>query len=247
MFEVTRPARLRGLTLLLLVGAAAILNVAAAAIPESETALQQEERYWKFRVYLDDREIGYHEFRVAGDGRQTRVEINAQFDVKFLFITAYTYRHTNIEIWRNGCLSRIESETDANGDLIEVKGTLGESGFALDGSEVDSVVESDCVKTFAYWNPAILQADRLLNAQTGEWVPVDVVEQGPETLQLEGSAVEARRYQINMEEGAIDLWYHGETGQWLSLRAPTEGGRVLRYEPVGLPRALRPDERLAME
>jgi hypothetical protein len=240
-----RPSRLK-LGVLTLLTAVLSINTAWAGIPESE-ALQQEERYWKFRVYLDDRDIGFHEFTVVGDGRDARVEIDARFDVKFLFITAYTYRHTNVEVWRDGCLQRIESETDANGDLIEVAGNLSEAGFELDGSGVVRVVESDCVKTFAYWNPAILQSDRLLNAQTGEWVPVTVSEQGLETLEVAGTAIAARRYQISMEEGAIDLWYHGDNGQWLALEAPTEGGRILRYEPVGLPRALRPDERLAME
>ena len=54
---------------------------------------------WVFRVYLDDREIGFHEFSVTDrDGGQD-VEISAEFDVKFLFFNAYSYDHRNLESW----------------------------------------------------------------------------------------------------------------------------------------------------
>lgn len=226
---------------------AAMLPPALPAMPSTEAALPEDERYWNFRVLLDDREIGYHEFRVVSDGATQRIQSDARFDVKILFINAYRYRHSNTEVWRNGCLARIESRTDANGDRIAVAGRLGETGFELVGAGGKKVVGDDCVRSFAYWNPSMLQDERLLNAQTGELEPVRVEEYGPDQLKIGGVEIPTRRLQITMEEGVIDLWYHRDTGRWLALEAPTEGGRTLRYEPATPPPVPEADERLAME
>ena len=67
---------------------------------------------WRFKVSLDGREIGFHDFVVSRQGNQRMVEISADFDVKILFINAYRYDHANSEIWKDGCLQQIRSETD---------------------------------------------------------------------------------------------------------------------------------------
>jgi hypothetical protein len=214
--------------------------VAAPAAPADGTVQE-----WRFRVFLDDREIGTHEFRVRADGGIERVEIDARFDVRFLFINAYRYRHQNVEVWQDGCLQRIEAQTDDNGDLLQVSGRTDSAGFVVDGARGDTVLDNDCVASFAYWNPEILDAGRLLNAQTGEYVNVDIEIAAEERLVVDGRELPARRYTVAMEDGYISLWYHRDNGQWLALESPTPGGRLLRYEPIQLPFGPQPDERLA--
>jgi hypothetical protein len=218
-----------------------------AVMPSADESVQQVERYWNFKVLLDDREIGYHEFRVVSVGSTERVQSNARFDVKILFFNAYSYRHSNAETWRNGCLTRIQSSTDANGDRTDVEGNLVAAGFELHADENNRFLGDGCVRTFAYWNPSLLRAESLLNAQTGELMPVSVAEYGADLLQVGDREIPTRRLQITLQEGVIDLWYHLDTGRWLALEAPTEGGRTLRYEPASLPLEVRDDERLAME
>lgn len=84
--------------------------------------------------------------------------------------------------------------------------------------------------TFAYWNPQILKARRLLNAQTGELLPVTVTPQGEETVEVRGKPVAAHRYRISGPRLQIDLWYAG--ARWVALEALAEGGRRLRYELI---------------
>lgn len=54
---------------------------------------------WNFKVYLDDSEIGYHSFRLIEGQDQRQLESQADFRVKFLFVTAYRYQHENVETW----------------------------------------------------------------------------------------------------------------------------------------------------
>jgi hypothetical protein len=237
----------RALTVLLACGLALTATSALATLPDTDMEWQADDRYWNFRVLLDDREIGFHEFRVLNDGTEQRVEIDAQFDVKVLFITAYSYRHSNVENWRNGCLVSIRSSTDDNGDRLEVAGRTGEEGFVLERSGEPRELTGNCIRSFAYWNPGILTAGKLLNAQTGELVDVAIEERGAANVPVGDRSLPARHYRITMDDGTIDLWYHRDSGQWLALEAPTEGGRVLRYEPVGLPLEPVDGDRLVMD
>jgi len=82
--------------------------------------------------------------------------------------------------------------------------------------------------SFAYWDPRILTARRLLNSQTGELLPVQVATLGEETLDVRGQRVAAQRHRISGPQLQIDLWY--SAGGWVALEALAQGGRRLRYE-----------------
>lgn len=194
---------------------------------QAKAASQAQE--WRFKVYLDDKWIGYHNFRLTprGNGSHT-LDIDARFDVKFLFINAYSYRHQNTEQWQRQCLNSIRSSTNDNGKHFDVIGSTEGSRFYLDnGSERTSL--SDCVMTFAYWDPAILGADRLLNAQTGEYVDVSVIPMGSERIAVRGQNVAANRYRLIADQAVIDLWYAENNFRWLALQSTTDSGRKLRY------------------
>ena len=206
-----------------------------------------EEQRWRFRVLLDEREIGYHDFSVRREGASEQVEIRAQFDVRFLFINAYRYRHENTEVWRHGCLAHIDSQTDDNGERLQVLGAAADNGFSLTTSGGSSLLENDCIRTFSYWNADLLQERRLLNSQTGELVDVRVEERGADTVRFGATEIPARRYTLILEEGAIDPWYAQADGRWLALESPTQKGRTVRYEPVDLPPPASTDRLLALD
>jgi hypothetical protein len=95
-----------------------------------------------------------------------------------------------------------------------------------------------CIMTFAYWNPEFLQADQLLNSQTGEYESVSIEREGEDVLAIKGQDVQAVKYSLNLASGPISLWYAADDHRWLSLESIVKGGKVLRYEPVNLPRTL---------
>jgi hypothetical protein len=201
-----------------------------ATLPGASVVMASQPQQWDFKVYLDDKWIGYHNFRLTPDGNGGHtLDINAQFDVKFLFINAYSYRHDNTERWQQQCLKSIQARTDDNGKEFVVQGASDGSRFYLDNAGSRKPL-STCVMTFAYWDPAILKADRLLNSQTGEYVNVDVLPLGREQIPVRGQPIAANRYRILAEDNAvIDLWYSADSYRWLALQSTTEGGRKIRY------------------
>lgn len=201
-------------------------SAVVAAVPErSGEALE-----WNFRVYLDDSEIGYHNFRLTEDAGHQQLVTEASFRVKFLFVTAYRYEHSNRETWQGDCLLEIDSRTDANGKTTSVRGLQGPDGFLLDATGERTAVNG-CVKTFAYWNPDFLNESALLNSQTGELTDISVERLDAEQLTVLGEQVEARRYRLQAKDIDLDLWY-SEDRRWLGLQSTTKSGRKLRYELI---------------
>jgi hypothetical protein len=222
------------------------LLFATLLLANAPLAASQSDR-WLFRVYLDDREIGFHEFSVSQrDGRQV-VDIAAEFDVKFLFFNAYSYDHHNEERWVGDCLDTIEALTNDNGTQYAVSGHSSESGFEVRVNLEKTHLKSDCLRSFAYWNPVILESKVLLNSQTGEVVDVNVVEHGDVTYDLGPNRMPAEKFTIEMEGGPIHLWYSRGNRNWLALEAETEGGRTLRYVPENLPAHELGNTRLVMD
>jgi hypothetical protein len=193
---------------------------------------------WRFNALLDDKPIGYHRFALSERGAERELLSEARFNVKFLFINAYSYAHDAAERWQGECLSQLDARTDDNGEKIRVSGTRGDAAFVV-ATEKSTTTLVPCVQTFAYWNPQILNATRLLNPQTGNYVPVRVMRIGIDTINVRGLPAAAERYRLVSESGAseilqIDLWYstdrNGRDKQWLALESTTEDSRRLRYQ-----------------
>jgi hypothetical protein len=200
---------------------------ATASSPDASATGTGNGREWNFRVLLDDKEIGWHRYVVRADGESTAVESRAQFDVRFLFLNAYRYRHEARERWRGACLDALESRTETNGSVEEVAAATYDETLVVAGPSGDARL-GGCVMSFAYWDPRVLRATRLLNSQTGELMPVRVDERGTERLTVAGRAVPATRHRLSAPDLQIDLWY--ADGRWVALEALAPGGRMLRYE-----------------
>lgn len=201
------------------------LLLAALTVEAAPTA----DRY-RFEVLLDDRPIGEHRFEIQRSGDQQRVASQADFEVGFLFITAYRYRHRSNEVFRDGCLQQIHAMTNDNGTRYQINGEAIAEGFRIDRGEQTETARG-CVKTFAYWDPAILEQQRLLNPQTGELEPVAVHPQGIERIEVDGRELPANRYRLETGEISIDLWYH-ETLGWVRLASDTGKGATLVYRRI---------------
>jgi hypothetical protein len=203
--------------------------VAALAAAGAQASVER----LSFDVFLDGDPIGSHVFQFAETDTAQRVDIEATFDVTVLFIPVYSYRHSNTEVWRGGCLQEIRSETDANGKRYAVRGEGLGDAFRVETGSQSRLVEADCVMSFAYWDRDILQQQRLLNSQTGELVEVDIEALGASILTIAGESTTAEAYRISAPADGVDIrvYYAPDDGRWLALESVVDGGRVMRYEP----------------
>ncbi|MDH3287054.1 MAG: DUF6134 family protein [Betaproteobacteria bacterium] len=201
--------------------------LAAFLLVNGMAAAHAELNTWKFRVLLDDREIGRHQFTLRSAREERELRSEARFDVRVLFVSVYSYVHEAIERWNGNCLQSLVSRTETNGESQSVSAAVRGNRLTVERFERRDEHEG-CVMSFAYWNPQILNAHRLLNSQTGELLPVTVAPQGEETIKVRGQPLTAQRHRLSAPQLTIDLWYAG--GEWVALESPAKGGRRLRYE-----------------
>lgn len=196
----------------------AVLLLAAA----SPAALSQE---WSFHVSADGRSIGTHTFKVSGDAQNRNVQTTAIFKASALRIPIYHYDHHDNESWKDGCLRKIDADTDDNGKTYPVHGYSDSQGFHL----ATGATLPACVQTFAYWDKSFLQQSHLLNSQTGEFTPINTTRVGVEQITVVNRPVAAEHFLLRTPRFSIDLWY-STSGEWLALESLTENGHRLRYE-----------------
>ncbi|TFH44464.1 MAG: hypothetical protein E4H01_11085 [Lysobacterales bacterium] len=218
------------LLMVLLFAASARLAVATELQPAKPEPVfvSDDHREWRFRVYLDDKEIGYHHFFLADQGGTQTVHSIADFEYKLLFVKLYEYQHQNSESWQGDCLQSIESNTDANGQSFAALGRMQSGNFVVRGNDGATILPS-CVMTFAYWNPRFLEQRQLLNSQNGEYLNIETSPPVREELEVRGELQTALRYRLAAGKLNLELWY-SQDQQWLGLESTTESGRILRYE-----------------
>ena len=205
----------------------ALAGLVVAAQARTEESAELVSR-WDFDVYLNDKRVGKHFFEVTEVDGMKRVESEANFKYKILFIPAYRYEHTNSERWADNCLVRFEARTNANGKRMQARGEKNDDSFKVAGK--DGLVElPECVMTFAYWNPKFLEQQRLLNPQSGEYLDVEVEQLEPATLTVRGETIAANRYRVTAEKMNLTVWYSNDN-QWLALESVAKGGNIIRYE-----------------
>ena len=189
--------------------------------------IEPTDKLWRFKVFLDDSAIGYHQFSLKQQAGIQTLHIKAEFDVKFLFINVYSYRHDNIETWNGDCLVTLSSNTDDNGDAVFVRINKQDDDQIIETPSGSTLVNT-CLRSFAYWNPDLLKSGQLLNAQNGDLIDVDFIRIGTESLTFNDTRIPSDRYRLQGKDLEIDLWYSADK-EWLGLQSTTENGSKLRY------------------
>lgn len=193
---------------------------------------------WAFDVFLDNKKIGYHNFKLSGNNKLVS---SADFQVNFLFFNAYKYQHTSVEYWKNDCLAELEANTLENKVSTKIRGHLSKGNFLIEGLNADGEKNASlpaCVMTFAYWNTNILKQNKLLNPQNGDYLNINFKLVGNEKIESKGEIVNVKHYhlhgdsseaQIGKPKLDIDIWYDLNY-DWLALRSVTPEGNIINYK-----------------
>ena len=178
------------------------------------------EKIINFQVFLNDRKVGSHEFRIVKKNRQIEVDSSLNIEFKAMGFFKVKYTHKANEIWKDGCLQSLVSETQKRGKKINVEAQQSDLGMVVKGSKSTQTLNG-CVRTFAYWNPQFLYEDYLLNAENGEYVPVAVTS---------SALVNNAGSKVSIDGAKVDIQLEYDTsGKWLSLQSELKMGGILRY------------------
>jgi hypothetical protein len=199
-------------------------SIFAAAIKDTPL----NEKSWYFKVFLDDNEIGYHQFQLKEFDKENMLQSQANFQVKYFFISFFDYLHNSSEKWTDDCISQMQSVTLENGEKTVIKVQQDEHQTILHTPSGKKNI-AQCLRSFAYWDINLLNSEQLLNSQTGEIINVSLIDKGRQDLTVNDQIISSRHYQLRSDSFNIDLWY-SDNNEWLGLRSQLPGGQTLTYE-----------------
>ncbi len=201
-----------------------MLLTASACVHASPSQLE-------FDVFLGDRRIGTHQVVIKAEGDRREVDIHAEMQVDVLFFTAYEYRHKASETWQGNCLTGLSADTFDDGESLSVRASGSQDRLMVRTASQRTAL-AGCIRSFAYWDRALLQSDRLLNPQTGTYETTVLSFVGDEPLRFNKQSYGKQRYRLAANDLVIDLWYD-ESNQWQALQTRVENGEWLRYVRKG--------------
>lgn len=184
------------------------------------------DRSWNFKVLINDREVGSHQFRVTGEGDSLSVSSTMNMDFKVLLVKKVRYQHQANEIWQGSCLTDVSSQTNRQGKAVSLKVKPVETGLLVEKDKMTEGAEvlAGCVRSFAYWDPQLLQGERLLNVETGEYMPVVISRRVSAEDNITHMIIAAPKGDIHLQYDAA--------GDWLSLQTKLKTGAELKYQRI---------------
>jgi len=203
---------LRGVLLLFW---AAFLNAPAALAAENADA-----PVYDFAILMDGSEVGRHTISFERQNGELHVRIAIDIEVTFGPITFYRYSHRNHEVWKDGKLVYLETQTNDDGTKYRVLAKAGPDGLEVDGAGGTFTAPAGILPT-SYWQPATQEQTQLLDTQRGRLIEVETSRLGTEQITLPGGALEAKQYKMTGDL-KLQLWY-GTGGELLKIAFEARG------------------------
>ncbi|MEM6710309.1 MAG: DUF6134 family protein [Pseudomonadota bacterium] len=200
--------------------------MAVGALAQADPAAESNEAY-RFEVSVGGRALGVHAVDIQRTDHGSQVTSRTNLKYRLAFVTLFRYEHESVELWRDGCLGRLTSQTNDNGKRYAVTTQAGSNPLLLERSNPTGSSErraEPCPSTFAYWDPKLLDKGTLINAQTGDSEAVVLEDRGIE--RIDGEALRHRLLKPANGE-AIHLWHRESDGRWRRLASETDRGTLL--------------------
>ncbi len=188
----------------------AVAFTGVLALPASALTLPSNGQL-SFDVVRKGKDIGDHSYKFSGHEAAFTVRVSTDVEVKVPLIrtTAYSFRHSSVETWKDGKLQNLKSKTDDDGEPHALSTT---SKGALPAS---------------LWNDDIVRVGKLMNTIDGKVVNIRVADLGKERVQVKGGQIAAHHYRLS---GGVerDLWYD-ENGNLARVAFKADDGSIVTY------------------
>jgi hypothetical protein len=178
-----------------------------------------------FSVLCGSRRIGAHSIVYSSDGEDTRVSTEIRLVTKVAFITVFAFNHRSEEIWRDGRLISLRSETIEHGEALHVEGAVTPDGFRVVSKAGQLIAPAATLTSNSLWTPAVLEQDTVVDAQHGGILGVSAHRVADEDILIGNRAVGATRYEFVTPHLAGSIWYDKEN-LWVRGDFERDGSKI---------------------
>lgn len=171
----------------------------------------------RFSVLYEGDRIGSHTILYSPATRETVITTAIHLLVKTAFITIYAFSHQSEEIWRQGRLASLRSETEEDGESLRVEGKETPQGFRVVSKGRPFIASAATLTSNSLWTPSVLEQETVIDAQHGGIIGISSRKFADEEVTVAGRHVPATRYTFITPYLAGSIWYdrdnlwvHGE-------------------------------------
>jgi Family of unknown function (DUF6134) len=193
----------------------------ASAQPAAETL--------QYAIMRKGEQIGTHKIEFRRTGKETSVVVATNVEVKVLFVTAYRFQYTATERWVNGRLVALNSETDDNGKQHKLTAALKGPNLEVEADGKAVQVDKNILPG-SLWNAELVRQSVMLDTQTGQVMPITVVDGGSEDVPVETGSAPAHRYTIK-GKFSQDVWYDSR-GRLVQSQLVAPDGSLIVYKLI---------------
>ncbi|MDB5394085.1 MAG: hypothetical protein JWM91_1591 [Rhodospirillales bacterium] len=203
-------------------GAAASAKVSLMATPPAKVL--------GFDVVRDKSKIGTHVLTFDQAGDNLIVNVAVELKVGVGPITLFRYTHHATEVWKNGQLFSLDTESDDDGKPNIVTGRRTETGFMVEGTKAPLYTAPDNAIPATHWNRHMLDGP-MINTQDGRLMHPTITPMGNDAIPVAaGGTIMADRFALS-GDAVLDTWYDS-TPSWAGLSFKAGDGSLIIYERV---------------
>jgi hypothetical protein len=196
--------------------------VLAGTAPAADTEVRQ------YATTVDGRPAGAYTMTITRrDDGSTVMQGKADVLIKFFGgLRVYRYDYAGTEVWKDGRLQQLESQTTDDGKSYRVSASKDGDRLSVSVNGQARPVPGDIWVT-TYWRfpEKAVTPMVLLDADTGRTLNATLQQLGPGKVSVAGQAVACTHYRVK-HELAVDLWFDGQ-GRLLRQEWVEEGKRVV--------------------
>lgn len=204
--------------------AAAALCLGAGSALAADTAPRGP---LSFTVLRDGEAVGTHvvRFQTTPDD-SLNVSVDTNVVVKMAMIPVYRFEHRGREVWKDGHLVALSSETNDDGTRHNLKVSGDTAGLAVNGDGVASHMPVETLPA-SLWNSGTVVRSNLMNTLDGHAMAVRIADLGTEQVSASGRTIAAHHYAMTGDLSR-ELWYDG-SGTLVQVRFKAKDGSDIQY------------------
>ena len=184
----------------------------------------------EFDIYRNNIHIGKHVFSFKKFGEELVVESEIDFEIKKFGLVLYSYNVKGTEIYKDGKLTKFNSQTDQNGKKKYVNILLENGEFTIDGSSYQGKVPVDYL-IGTWWNHSLVEAPAQISAVSGRIIKQKVTFLGKETITLGDKSYDTLHFNFSSTDSKLtkdkklntDVWYDEKTLNWVKAAFKKKG------------------------
>jgi hypothetical protein len=180
-----------------------------------------------FTVLRDGEAVGTHVVRFQSSPDDSlNVSVDTNVVVKMAMIPVYRFEHRGREVWKDGHLVALTSETNDDGTRHTLKVNGDPAGLAVNGDGTASRMPVETLPA-SLWNSGTVVRSSLMNTLDGHAMAVRIADLGADQINASGRTIPAHHYAMTGDLSR-ELWYDG-SGTLVQVRFKAKDGSDIQY------------------